>query len=53
MYAQEAEKAAQRGDLNKVYKIIKELCEKANQVSHVKSSSGKIITTEKEKSAIC
>ena len=40
-------KKAQRGDLIKVYKITKELCGKANQVPPVKSSSGKIITTEK------
>ena len=47
MYAEEAEKAALRGDLNKVYKIPKVLCGKANQLPPVKSSSGKIITTEK------
>ena len=45
--AEEDKKKAQRGDLIKVYRITKELCGKANQVPPVKSSSGKINTTEK------
>ena len=49
--AEEDKKKAQRGDLIKVYRITKELSGKANQVPPVKSSSGKIITTEKKQSA--
>ncbi|XP_076101178.1 uncharacterized protein LOC143070963 [Mytilus galloprovincialis] len=49
--AEEAEKAAARGDLSTVYKITKELCEQCKQPPPVKDKNGKIITTEREQAA--
>jgi len=46
--AEEAEKAAARGDLNTVYKITKELCGQSKQPPPVKDKSGNIISTERE-----
>ena len=47
--AEEAEKAAKKGDLNTVYKITKELSGKASQVPPVKNKNGKLLTTHDEK----
>ncbi|CAG2225172.1 unnamed protein product [Mytilus edulis] len=49
--AEEAEKAAARGDLSTVYKITKELCGQSKQPPPVKDNNGKIITTEREQAA--
>ena len=46
--ADDAEKAASKGNLNTVYKITKELCGKSTQIPPVKDTNGKVITTERE-----
>ena len=46
--ADDAEKAASKGDLNTVYKITKELCGKSTQIPPVKNAKGKVITSERE-----
>ena len=50
--ADEAKKAAAKGDLNTVYKITEQLSGQTNtHIKPVKNEEGKVITTEKEQAA--